>query len=219
MEVKSRRTYVSPVREAAAAATRMAVLAQARELFIQQGYGATTIEQVARRAGVSKPTVFSAVGSKRELLKQVRDVAIAGDDDPTPVAARPSALHVLDTPHADEVLVRYARFVTRINSRYAPVNEVLTQAAGEDPELRQLLHESEAQRRHGAGVVVGDVATKARLRHSRRRSGDLLWNLTAPEHLLRLVRASGWSTRSFETWLAATMCEQLLARPLPDSAH
>ena len=146
----------------------------------------------------------------RELLKQIRDVAIAGDDDDVPVAARDSALHVGDTPGAGTVLRRYARFATRINSRYAQVNEVLVQAAGEDQALRLLLRESEAQRRRGADIVVADVARKGRLRHSRRRSVDLLWHLTAPEHLLRLVRDSGWSQRSFVLWLADTMCEQLL---------
>lgn len=210
MTVKGPRPYVSPVRQAAARATRAAVLAAARELFVEQGYGATTVEQVAQRAGVSKPTVFSAVGSKRELLKQVRDVAIAGDDEDVPVVARDSALHVRDTPEANEVLRRYARFASRINSRYAPVNEVLVQAAGEDEQLRDLLRESERQRRYAAGIVVEDVAGKGRLRDSRRRSADVLWTLTAPELLLRLVRDSGWSQRSFETWLARTMCEQLL---------
>lgn len=210
VEVKSSRTYVSPVRAAAARATRLAVLSAAHDLFVAQGYGATTIDQVAIRAGVSKPTVFSAVGSKRELLKQVRDVAIAGDDEATPVAARPDALQVLDTHDATEVLRRYARFAARINSRYAEVNEVLVQAAGEDDDLKLLLRESEAQRRRGSEIILGDVVTKARLRHSRRRGVDVLWNLTAPELFLRLVRDSGWSPRSFETWLGVTMCELLL---------
>jgi len=211
MEVKAPRSYVSPAREAAARATRAAVLAAAHDLFVEQGYGATTVDQVASRAGVSKPTVFTSVGSKRDLLKQVRDVTIAGDDEDVPVAARRSAQHVRDSPDPAEVLRRYARFATAINRRYAPVHEVLVQAAGQEEQLRDLLRQSEAERRRGAEVVVGDIAAKGRLRHSRSRSVDLLWNLTAPEQLLRLVRDSGWSPRSFEGWLAGTMCEQLLA--------
>ena len=76
-EVKPRR-YRSPLREEQAAASRAAVLTAARELFLDQGYGATTIEQVAARAGVSKPTVFTAVGNEQRLLIAVRDVARAG---------------------------------------------------------------------------------------------------------------------------------------------
>jgi AcrR family transcriptional regulator len=66
-----------------------AVLRAARELFIARGYPATTIEEIAGRAGVSKPTVFAAVGSKQAILKQLRDIAVAGDDEPVPVAERP----------------------------------------------------------------------------------------------------------------------------------
>jgi Bacterial regulatory proteins, tetR family len=59
-------------------AARRAVLDAARELFTTQGYGATTAGQIAQRAGVSKPTVFSAVGSKQMVLRAVRDAVIAG---------------------------------------------------------------------------------------------------------------------------------------------
>ena len=70
--VNARRTYSSPLRQGQAQATRRAVLQAAHELFIAQGYGATTVEQIAQRAGVSKPTVFSAVGNKQQLLRAVR---------------------------------------------------------------------------------------------------------------------------------------------------
>jgi AcrR family transcriptional regulator len=40
------------------------VLGAATELFITHGYRATTIEQIAARAGVCRPTVFTAVGNK-----------------------------------------------------------------------------------------------------------------------------------------------------------
>ena len=88
-DVKPSRSYSSPARERQAAGTRAAVLAAARELFVEQGYGATTVDQIAARAGVSKPTVFSAVGSKQTVLSVVRDVAMAGDDEAVAVSDRP----------------------------------------------------------------------------------------------------------------------------------
>ena len=73
------RAYRSPRRQEQARQTRAAVLAAARERFLEWGYSATTIEEIAAAAGVSKPTVFTAVGnSKAQLLKVVRDVAMAG---------------------------------------------------------------------------------------------------------------------------------------------
>jgi AcrR family transcriptional regulator len=74
------RRYVSPRRQQTAAQTRQAILAAARALFVHQGYVATTIEQIAEAAGVSKPTVFASVGNKRAIIKQLRDLAIAGAD-------------------------------------------------------------------------------------------------------------------------------------------
>ncbi len=74
------------------------MLAAARQLFIAQGYGATTVEQIAQHAGVSKPTVFSAVGNKQMVLRAVRDVAIAGDDEPVPVAKRPATDRIRAEP-------------------------------------------------------------------------------------------------------------------------
>ena len=83
------RAYVSTLRREGAARTRQAVLDAARELFTAQGYTATTVDEIAGRAGVSKPTVFAAAGSKPAILKQLRDIALAGDDEPVPVAQRP----------------------------------------------------------------------------------------------------------------------------------
>ena len=98
-DVKAR-PYRSPRRDEQARQTRGAVLAGARELFLDPGYHATTIDEIAAAAGVSKPTVFTAVGNKTQLLKVVRDVAMAGDDAAAPVAERPSVERARDAPTA-----------------------------------------------------------------------------------------------------------------------
>src|SRR6267378_378845 len=87
--VKPPRPYRSPRRAQSARTTRRLVLDAARALFLEHGYVGTTIEQIAARAGVSKPTVFAAVGSKRTLLKELRDLALAGDEELIEVPARP----------------------------------------------------------------------------------------------------------------------------------
>ena len=47
------------------------LLAAALELFVEKGFAATRIEQVAVRAGVSKGTLYLYFSSKEELLKAV----------------------------------------------------------------------------------------------------------------------------------------------------
>lgn len=47
------------------------LLAAALELFVEKGFAATRAEEVARRAGVSKGTLFLYFSSKEELFKAV----------------------------------------------------------------------------------------------------------------------------------------------------
>ncbi|MDP3700414.1 MAG: TetR/AcrR family transcriptional regulator [Hylemonella sp.] len=54
------------------------LLAAALELFVEKGYAATRSEEVARRAGVSKGTLFLYFASKEELFKAVVRENIAG---------------------------------------------------------------------------------------------------------------------------------------------
>ncbi len=44
------------------------VLALAEELFLERGYQGASMEELARRAGVSKPIVYDLVGSKERLF-------------------------------------------------------------------------------------------------------------------------------------------------------
>jgi hypothetical protein len=44
--------------------------------------------------------VFTAVGNKQAVLKVVRDVALAGDDEPLDIAERPPFQAVLAEPNA-----------------------------------------------------------------------------------------------------------------------
>ena len=54
------------------------LLAAALELFVEKGFTATKAEEVARRAGVSKGTLFLYFASKEELFKAVVRENIAG---------------------------------------------------------------------------------------------------------------------------------------------
>lgn len=188
-------------REQSARETRRQVLAAAAELFVTRGYVATTIDQVAAAAGVSRPTVF-AVGSKSQLFALARDVAMAGDDEAAPVSQRESAQRVLAARDPHDLLALLAEHVTGVQERYGPLDEALHRAAGADSELAALWRTAEQQRRHGAEVFVralagiGPVAGDA---------VDTLWLLMAPDVHTRLVRDSGWSRRRYVGWLTRSL--------------
>jgi AcrR family transcriptional regulator len=71
-----------------AAATRNAVLAAARELFVSNRYTATTMAEIADRAQVSADTVFATVGRKSALLRELVESAISGTEQAVPAEQR-----------------------------------------------------------------------------------------------------------------------------------
>ena len=213
-DVNASRPYVSPLRERAAQQTRRTILAAAQALFVEHGYVGTTVDQIAERAGVSKPTVFASAGSKRSLVKDLCDFAIAGDDQPLPVVQRPWYQEALHEPDPARSLRLYARNAVRIHERYADLGEVLRSAAGADDELRDLWRTSEDQRRNGVSFIVDSLLRKGALKPGLERESaiDVLWVLTASDSFYRLVRVQGWPAQRYEHWLGDTFCDQLLSR-------
>lgn len=206
------RAYSSPLRRRLAGETRAAVLRAAHDLFVRQGYGATTVEQVAAAAGVSKPTVFSAVGNKQTLLKVVRDVAMAGDDEPIAMSERPIADAMRAEPDQDRAIALAAAAMAGVSRRYAAVDGVLrgAAAAGEDG-LRELWETSEAQRLTGARMWMTVLVAKrpAPEGFDLDAAVDQLWLYMAPDQYARLVHGRGWSDERAETWLADRIRELL----------
>ena len=77
---------------------RTAVVDAARDLFLERGYGATTIEAISEHSDVPPATVYRLFASKRGILKALLDVSIVGDDDALPLADRPPVRSLLDEP-------------------------------------------------------------------------------------------------------------------------
>ena len=69
--------------------TRRRIVAAAADLFLDQGYGATTLDQVAARADVAVQTVYFHFGNKATLLKEALDEAAVGDDEAVALLDRP----------------------------------------------------------------------------------------------------------------------------------
>jgi AcrR family transcriptional regulator len=213
---QARRGYRSTLREQQAAATRQAVLAAARELFLAQGYGATTIEQIAERAGVSKPTVFAAVGNKQAVLAAVRTVALRGDDQPELVAEREPFQRVLAEPDPYRAVELEVDHLADLWSRYAEIKEVLRGAASSgEPALRELWTAGEQERLIAAQRFISAVANKGPLRGGldKRTATDIMWLTMAPENYRALVTERGWSQTQYKHWLGDTLTAALLPPP------
>ena len=119
MSAPVKKPYKSTLRTAQARATRRAIVDAAARLFIEHGYGATTVNAIAEAAGVSRKTVFTSVSGKVEALKLAIDWAVAGDDEPVPLIDRPHVKAAHTEPDARRILADYARNVREISARIA----------------------------------------------------------------------------------------------------
>ena len=211
-EAAVKRKYESATRTAAASSTRLQVIQTAGRLFVERGYGAVSVDDVARSAEVARATVFNAVGGKASLLRAAYDVAIVGDDEPVPLPDRPWASPVREAPDGPTMLDRYAHMVTVIDGRVAAIYEVLRGAAAAHDDVRVHWDEICAGRRTGAENVVKMLAAHGPLRRGLTRSSaaDVVELLIDPSHHAHLVSRRGWSTRAFERWLADALRHQLL---------
>jgi AcrR family transcriptional regulator len=98
----------------------------AARLFVEDGFGTTTIDGIAEAAGVSRKTVFTAVGGKVELLKLAIDWAVAGDDEPVPLAERPEIERLFRERDPAALLRGWVHLQVVIDSRVAGLYQALT---------------------------------------------------------------------------------------------
>lgn len=205
-EIRSR--YESPKRREQADATRMRLAASARRLFAQNGYGATTIESIARDAGLAVQTFYATYGSKRAvlfaLLDQMEDVA-----DLVPEI---QAAWAASDPH--EQLAHIIEFNMRLFERGADIIEIVLEAGRAERELASLAREGDARRREGQAGFVQQWASSNALKPGLAESeaADILWAMTSPEAFRLFVKEQGWPVPRYRDWLLATLAEQLFGR-------
>jgi AcrR family transcriptional regulator len=191
---------------------RRAVLDAARTLFLERGYGATTIEAISRTSDVPQATVYRLFSSKQGILKVLVDASVAGDDEPVPVAERAPVRTLLSAADPRDRLAGLAAVSVDINTRTAPVYGVLLSAADSDRVAAALLDELTRQRQEGQGRLATSLARSGALRPGLRAqdAADVIHALASPEVYRLLVIDRGWSNDRFERWLAEALVEQLL---------
>jgi AcrR family transcriptional regulator len=201
-----------PLRRAKAAATRLAVIDAARRCFVEAGYAGATVQAIADAAGVSRATVFNAVGGKAALLKAAYDVATVGDDEPVPIPQRPAAVATRLEPDPRRAIAIYAGMIADIGERLAPIYEVFRAASLSDPEVRALWQEIQRERLKGARRFVGIIGAKTPLRADvdEAAAGDAVWALIDASLYHRLAIERGWPKERFRAWLQAAFEAQLL---------
>lgn len=204
MERKIKRQYDSRRRREQAAETRRTIIAAANELFIAQGYGQTTIKQVAARAGVSVETVYATFGTKASLLRHVWYVDFRGDEADVALYDRQEMQSILAEPDLSERIRRHAVFVTASNRRIFPLLDALTGAAASEPDAAAMLAEWADRRLDVATRYAHAAAATGQLGVSEEECRDVLFATMDGTLWAQLVGQRGWSDERFSTWLGAT---------------
>jgi AcrR family transcriptional regulator len=181
----SPRPYRSPRRDAAATQTRARiVVAAAAVLGSRKGSGGFSLEAVARKAGVTRLTVYNQFGSRRALLEAVFDERAARGG-----LHRIAEAMATTDPHAGllQVISIFCDFWS-----YDPGALGRLHAAGaSDPEFDASVRERNERRRRLLSVLVGRMAEGTHLRP--KALGDLvdvLFALTSFPFLSQLTAGS-----------------------------
>jgi AcrR family transcriptional regulator len=206
-----KRSYSSALRAAQVRETRRAIVSAAARLFVEQGYGLTTVDAIAEQAGVSRKTVFVAVGGKLELLKLALDWAVVGDDQPIPLADRPELFETRRATSVDAMLRGWVDVVVPIAARVHGLSAALAAAAAFDDDARRLREANQAQRLAGARAFVTHLAAHNGLRPglSVEHAVDIVWLHSEPAMYHRLVTERGWPESDYRDWLLRTIKHQL----------
>ncbi len=199
-----------PLRQAQIAQTEQRIVAAATDLFLADGYLATTLEAVARCAQVGARTVYLRFGTKAALFKRVVDAAIVGDTEPVDVLGRDWMRAALTAPTAAERIAASAAVGRQIMERTGALFAVAQQAAAIEPLIAGFWQQGREQTRHAHAVfwtrMADDGLLDPRL--------DLDWLidtstiLAAAETYLLITRLTSWDLDAYQNWLATT-CTRL----------
>lgn len=214
-QVKARRRYDTRRRDAAAAATRRAVLDAARDLFVTAGYRATTVARIAERAGVAVDTVYASVGRKPAILRELVETAISGDDHAVPAEQRDYVRRIRSAAGAAAKIAVYADAVTAIQRRLAPVFLALREAASSDAQCGELWASIGRRRAANMLLLAADLRATGQLRDdlTDEQVADIVWSMNSSEYWVLLVQQRGWTPERFGAWLRDAWCRILLAVP------
>src|SRR4051812_33754232 len=120
-----RRRYDSPLRADQASVTSRAIVDAAASLFAESGYAAVSMDSIAKRAQVSRATVFASVGGKPALLKGAFRLAFgraAGSAElAMPFYERPRSREVRANTTARGYLAGYAALCASLHRHMAPI--------------------------------------------------------------------------------------------------
>lgn len=203
-----KRQYRSTWRRQQAGETRLRIIRAAHDLFISEGYGRTTVAEIARVAGVAVETVYATYRNKPTLLRQVWYATFRGDEEDIRLLDRPEIRAVLAEPDLATRFRRQAAVYASVFRRSTPLLRALQGAAASEHAAAAMLAEFDAGRLDAAGHYARAAAATGQLAVTEEECRDLLAATMDGALWHRLVKERGWSDDQFADrlgtmWIAA----------------
>ena len=182
----------------------------AHNLFLSEGYAATTVPRVAAGAGVSVKSVYRLARGKTGLVRALCGEALLGEG-PEPAEVRSDRL--ADDGVSGWTLVQgWTELLGEVSPRISPLHLIVRASAATDPGMADLLADLDATRlaRMTANarrlLATDGVRPEVTVEHA----AEVLWLYSAPEWYERLVLRRGWPVRGYAEFVGAAIAAALL---------
>jgi AcrR family transcriptional regulator len=207
--VKPRRYDASRRREQARL-NHEAIVAAARQRFLDDGFTATTIVSIAADAGASTDTIYKSFGGKAGLLRVMCEDALKGEG-PMPAEQRSDSMQAAETDPR-RMLRGLGTLTTEVAPRIAPLLLLLSTAAETDTAMAQLRADFDAARLARMTHVAQTLATKTQLRVdlSVDEAAEIMWAFSSPELYSLLVLTRGWRPERYGEFVGESLVGALL---------
>lgn len=191
-------------RQRQALATQQLILDAARTLFLEQGYGITTIDAIAGKAGVAISTVYSIYKNKRGILKAIREAWHQESGQ------RNLYNQALQEANPRQRLALAAHATRRQWETSAGMRAIYVSAAAIDADAAAELKVSLDGRRANIAQFIYTSMSILRPDLTAERAAAIYLSLTQAEVYDELVCNFHWPPDEYESWLAELLCQQLL---------
>jgi AcrR family transcriptional regulator len=181
--------------------TVSALLAAARELIDDQGFGTLTMAAVAERAGVSRRAVYLHFSTRADLVMAL--YRSLGETEE--LAASLQA--VWDSPDAERALEEWAHHIARSHPRILGTLRAVESAQHADPDAAELWRTTMRNWHRGSRRLAQWLADEGRLapRWDVDSAADMIWGLMSLDMVERLIVDRRWSRKSYGEHFAALL--------------
>lgn len=211
-----KRPYNSASRARQAQENRDLISRIAHDLFVEHGYGNTTIADIAKAAEVSPEMIYKSFGSKAALLRSAWFVMFRGDGQDQTLYDRPETQAILQLPDLSERITGLARLTTARNRRSTPLLRAIEGAAATEAGAREMLATWHARLLDVATRFARAAAETGPLAIPEEACRDIMY-ATLDGHLWqRLVLEQGWTDERYAAWLATQWQQQFLPMDAAD---